>query len=57
MSAAGEKNLHLGFHGRIIDSLGIQNYQSPAAAVTELNAVVTWIDVTSRANHSSAAEV
>ena len=31
----GEK-LYLHFHGRIIDSLGIQMYQSPVAAVAEL---------------------
>jgi hypothetical protein len=30
------KKLHLTFHGRIIDSLGIQMYQSPVAAVAEL---------------------
>ena len=41
--AAGESNedpaedkLYLRFHGRIIDSLGIQMYQSPVAAVAEL---------------------
>ena len=28
--------LYLRFHGRIIDSLGTQMYQSPAAAVAEL---------------------
>src|SRR4051812_1265512 len=32
----GDKKLHLAFHGRIIDSLGIQMYQSPVAAVAEL---------------------
>lgn len=31
-----EKKLYLRFHGRIIDSLGIQMYQSPVAAVAEL---------------------
>ncbi|GAA0479242.1 hypothetical protein GCM10009096_21610 [Parasphingorhabdus litoris] len=30
------KELHLKFHGRIIDSLGIQMYQSPVAAIAEL---------------------
>lgn len=30
------KKLHLKFHGRIIDHLGIQMYQSPIAAVAEL---------------------
>ena len=31
-----ERKLYLRFHGRIIDSLGIQMYQSPAAAIAEL---------------------
>lgn len=31
-----EKSLRLTFHGRIIDHLGIQMYQSPVAAVAEL---------------------
>jgi len=31
-----KKRLHLTFHGRIIDHLGIQMYQSPVAAVAEL---------------------
>ncbi len=30
------KQLHLGFHGRIIDQLGIQMYQSPVAAIAEM---------------------
>ena len=30
------KKLHLKFHGRIIDHLGIQMYQSPTAAIAEL---------------------
>ena len=33
---AGENKLYLSFHGRIIDSLGIQMYQSPVAAIAEL---------------------
>jgi hypothetical protein len=32
----GNKKLHLKFHGRIIDHLGIQMYQSPTAAIAEL---------------------
>jgi len=36
VSAPATRNLHLSFHGRIIDSLGIQMYQSPVAAVAEL---------------------
>ncbi len=35
MSDSDEK-LYLRFHGRIIDSLGIQMYQSPVAAIAEL---------------------
>lgn len=36
MSDAPKKTLRLTFHGRIIDHLGIQMYQSPVAAVAEL---------------------
>jgi hypothetical protein len=32
MDSDQRKKLHLTFHGRIIDSLGIQMYQSPVAA-------------------------
>lgn len=35
MTDAGRK-LYLNFHGRILDSLGIQMYQSPTAAIAEL---------------------
>ncbi len=38
--------LHLYFHGRIIDSLGIQMYQSPVAAVAELIANAWDADAT-----------
>lgn len=31
-----EKSLFLSFHGRIIDHLGIQMYQSPTAAIAEM---------------------
>ncbi|HEJ7011167.1 TPA: ATP-binding protein [Serratia marcescens] len=31
-----ENNLYLNFHGRIIDHLGIQMYQSPTAAIAEM---------------------
>ena len=34
--SVGEEKLYLQFHGRIIDSLGIQMYQNPVAAVAEL---------------------
>ncbi|MDE2102113.1 MAG: ATP-binding protein [Patescibacteria group bacterium] len=62
MSAGAEKKLHLSFHGRIIDSLGIQMYQSPVAAVAELianawDADATWVDVTLPADNSSSAEL
>lgn len=33
---ATKKKLTLGFHGRIIDHLGIQMYQSPTAAIAEI---------------------
>ena len=36
MMTGEENKLFLRFHGRIIDSLGIQMYQSPVAAVAEL---------------------
>ena len=35
-TSEGDEKLYLRFHGRIIDSLGIQMYQSPVAAVAEL---------------------
>ena len=41
MSAPIAEKLYLRFHGRIIDSLGIQMYQSPVAAIAELIAN-TW---------------
>src|ERR1700722_17581362 len=36
MPANEERTLRLKFHGRIIDHLGIQMYQSPVAAIAEL---------------------
>lgn len=36
MTSNAPKTLHLNFHGRIIDHLGIQMYQSPVAAVAEM---------------------
>lgn len=36
MATEQDKKLYLNFHGRIIDSLGIQMYQSPVAAIAEL---------------------
>lgn len=46
----GTDVLHLRFHGRIIDSLGIQMYQRPVAAIAELisnawDADATRVDV------------
>jgi site-specific DNA-cytosine methylase len=46
MSITPEKKLRLSFHGRIIDSLGIQMYQSPVAAVAELIANAWDADAT-----------
>lgn len=36
MSSEQSRKLYLNFHGRIIDHLGIQMYQSPVAAIAEL---------------------
>ena len=33
-----DNKLFLNFHGRIIDHLGIQMYQSPTAAIAEIRA-------------------
>jgi len=49
--ASHDQTLYLRFHGRIIDSLGIQMYQSPVAAIAELvanawDADATEVDVT-----------
>lgn len=57
-----EKKLHLSFHGRIIDSLGIQMYQSPVAAVAELianawDADATRVDVTLPTDNSPSAQL
>lgn len=49
---ANRKTLKLSFHGRVIDHLGIQMYQSPVAAIAELvsnawdaDAENVWIEV------------
>jgi hypothetical protein len=52
--------LYLSFHGRIIDSLGIQMYQSPVAAIAELianawDADARTVDVTLPASLAGAA--
>lgn len=41
-----ERQLYLRFHGRILDSLGIQMYQSPVAAIAELVANAWDADAT-----------
>jgi Histidine kinase-, DNA gyrase B-, and HSP90-like ATPase len=46
MTSSPDKRLHLSFHGRIIDSLGIQMYQSPVAAIAELIANAWDADAT-----------
>jgi hypothetical protein len=46
MTPSSEKRLHISFHGRIIDSLGIQMYQSPVAAIAELIANAWDADAT-----------
>ena len=43
---SGDETLYQNFHGRIIDSLGIQMYQSPVAAISELIANAWDADAT-----------
>lgn len=62
MDSDQRKKLHLTFHGRIIDSLGIQMYQSPVAAVAELianawDADATQVAVTLPADNLPSAEL
>jgi hypothetical protein len=62
MNIASEKTLRLSFHGRIIDSLGIQMYQSPVAAVAELianawDADATAVSVTLPSDTGPGAEI
>src|SRR5215471_11528704 len=62
MSSDYKKKLHLSFHGRIIDSLGIQMYQSPVAAVAELianawDADASSVAVTLPTNNDEEAEI
>ena len=57
-----EDKLYLRFHGRIIDSLGIQMYQSPVAAVAELianawDADASRVKVQLPSNLSGQAEI
>ena len=57
-----DEKLYLRFHGRIIDSLGIQMYQSPVAAVAELianawDADATRVTVTLPSSLSGSAEI
>ena len=58
----GEPRLYLRFHGRIIDSLGIQMYQSPVAAIAELianawDADASTVDIQLPANLTAGAEI
>lgn len=62
MNDAASKKLHLAFHGRIINSLGIQMYQSPVAAVAELianawDADAPTVEVTLPAEMDEGAEI
>ncbi len=62
MTSDQPKKLTLGFHGRIIDSLGIQMYQSPVAAVAELianawDADASKVSVTLPAGMGEGAEI
>ena len=62
MSDEQEEKLYLQFHGRIIDSLGIQMYQSPVAAIAELianawDADSTLVGVALPGTMSDSAEI
>lgn len=57
-----EKKLSLAFHGRVIDHLGIQMYQSPTAALAEMvsnawDADAEKVEITLPAAISTAAEI
>jgi hypothetical protein len=59
---AESRKLHLKFHGRVIDHLGIQMYQSPTAAISELvsncwDADAERVDVTLPVPMSKDAEI
>jgi len=45
-AAADERKLYLEFHGRVIEHLGIQMYQSPVDAIAELVANAWDADAT-----------
>src|ERR1700686_296517 len=62
MSNPEDQRLYLRFSGRIIDSLGIQMYQSPTAAIAELianawDADAKKVDVELPDNVGEAAEI
>jgi Histidine kinase-, DNA gyrase B-, and HSP90-like ATPase len=62
MSEPGAKKLYLSFHGRVIDHLGIQMYQSPVAAIAELvsnawDADAERVDITLPTTLSIDAEI
>ena len=59
---AGPRQLYLRFHGRILDALGIQMYQSPTAAIAELianawDADAEKVDVTLPASLNEGAVI
>lgn len=59
---AGPRQLYLRFHGRILDALGIQMYQSPTAAIAELianawDADADRVEVTLPANLNEGAVI
>ena len=62
MSEPVAKKLYLSFHGRVIDHLGIQMYQSPVAAIAELvsnawDADAERVDITLPTTLSPDAEI
>ena len=62
MSDASDAKLHLKFHGRIIDQLGSQTYQSPVASMAELianawDADATKVDIMLPENIRDGAEI
>src|SRR4029077_8277331 len=62
MADAEERTLELKFHGRIVDHLAVQTYQSPIAAIAEMvangwDADAGKVDVTLPANLKHGAEL
>ena len=55
------QKLHLAFHGKIIDHLGIQMYQSPTAAIAEIvsnawDADAEHVNIDFKANFNSVSK-